>query len=195
MEPIVPRWEWRTFGQSFGPAEARFRALKPEKVQKSSEIYLLSRRLEANVKVRDHLLDIKLLENVNQDGLEQWRPVLKAAFPLEAAPAEQLAQAIAIKDKSASLVGLPMERLLAELSRLDDRVRVVEVSKTRVRYTVGGCVAELTELVANATEVRSAAIEDTDEARVIAAVRSMEFPSEANISYPRGLVQLLNLFD
>ena len=84
MDKIVPRWEWRTFGQDFGPAEPRFAALSPEKVQKSEEVYLLVAGSDANVKVRDQLLDIKQLERVNEDGLEQWRPVLKEPFPLKA---------------------------------------------------------------------------------------------------------------
>ena len=41
---IVPRWEWRTFGDSFGPAEERFAALTPERVQESDETYVLSTR-------------------------------------------------------------------------------------------------------------------------------------------------------
>ena len=39
---------------------------------------------DASVKVRDGLMDVKQLERVDDDGLEQWRPVLKAAFPLAA---------------------------------------------------------------------------------------------------------------
>ena len=39
-------------------------------------------RSEASVKVRDGLMDVKRLEHVDDDGLEQWRPVMKAAFPL-----------------------------------------------------------------------------------------------------------------
>jgi hypothetical protein len=27
METIIPRWEWRTFGQRFGAADAKFSAL------------------------------------------------------------------------------------------------------------------------------------------------------------------------
>ena len=37
---------------------------------------------DKNVKVRDDLLDIKVLHEVNDDGLERWEPVMKAGFPL-----------------------------------------------------------------------------------------------------------------
>jgi exopolyphosphatase / guanosine-5'-triphosphate,3'-diphosphate pyrophosphatase len=62
MEKIVPRWEWRAFGQDFGAAEKRFAALAAEKVQNSDEIYLLAAGSDANVKIRDQLLDIKIRE-------------------------------------------------------------------------------------------------------------------------------------
>ena len=68
---IVPRWEWRTFGGGFGPAEERFAALTPERVQESDELYLLAPGGRDNVKVRDELLDVKRLERVDDNGLEQ----------------------------------------------------------------------------------------------------------------------------
>src|SRR5215471_341479 len=86
MERIIPRWEWRTFGASFGEADRRFAALERGHVQESDEIYLLSRDTDANVKIRDRLMDIKTLEQVNAEGLEQWRPVMKGEFPLPPPP-------------------------------------------------------------------------------------------------------------
>src|SRR5262245_60760848 len=85
MESIVPRWEWRAFAASFGDADQRFRELPPGKIQETDELYLLSPTCDANVKVRDELMDIKTLEHVDGHGLEQWRPIMKAAFPLPAA--------------------------------------------------------------------------------------------------------------
>ena len=61
----------------FGEAEAKFAAIAAENVQHSEEIYLLAANSDANVKIRDELLDIKLLEHVDSNGLEQWRPVIK----------------------------------------------------------------------------------------------------------------------
>ena len=65
MDTIVPRWEWRTFGDEFGAADAAFAALEPELVQESDETYLLSPGADAAVKIRAGLMDIKLLEEVN----------------------------------------------------------------------------------------------------------------------------------
>ena len=89
MATIVPRWEWRTFGSHFGVAEHRFAELTPGVVQESDELYFIGGH-GANVKVRDDLMDIKVLQEVGADGLERWEPVLKKAFPLPAADAAKV---------------------------------------------------------------------------------------------------------
>src|SRR3954451_14032742 len=82
---IVPRWEWRTFGTAFGAAEQTLASRAPDRVEDSDDLYLLSRRSDASVKVRGGLMDVKHLLQVDATGLEQWAPVLKATFPLAAA--------------------------------------------------------------------------------------------------------------
>ena len=82
MNTIVPRWEWRTFGERFDAADNRLARLEPDRVQESDEIYLLSLRGDASIKVRDDLMDVKHLQRVSEQGLELWMPVMKASFPL-----------------------------------------------------------------------------------------------------------------
>src|SRR3954451_18969517 len=67
---IVPRWEWRTFGDRVAAVDSYFAGTEPERVQDSDETYLLSLDTDASVKVRDGLMDVKLLERV-EDGLQQ----------------------------------------------------------------------------------------------------------------------------
>ena len=49
----------------------------------SDERYLLA-GVDRNVKIRDDLLDVKVLREVDAKGLERWEPVMKADFPLAA---------------------------------------------------------------------------------------------------------------
>jgi len=193
MDQILSRWEWRTFGQEFGSAEPRLAALAVENVQQSEEIYLLSTVSDANVKIRDQLLDIKRLEAVNADGLERWRPVLKEPFPLSASAIASVNAALGLQAIPVSADNLALDRLLASLASPDGPVRVVNVTKTRTRFHIQGCVAELADVVANGTKVRTVAIEDTDPAKVIGAVRAMRLDGYPNTSYPRGLLQLIGL--
>jgi exopolyphosphatase / guanosine-5'-triphosphate,3'-diphosphate pyrophosphatase len=47
---IVPRWEWRTFGEHFGAAEDRLAELTPTSVEDSDELYIVSSRGEGSIK-------------------------------------------------------------------------------------------------------------------------------------------------
>ena len=108
---MIPRWEWRTFGDSDDP----FSALEPEKVEESDEIYLLSTASDASVKIRDSKLDVKLLQSVDDDGLEQWKPVLKAAFPLGRDDVAALLEALGIDGPPVSRSEYTLEQLIEEL--------------------------------------------------------------------------------
>jgi exopolyphosphatase / guanosine-5'-triphosphate,3'-diphosphate pyrophosphatase len=190
---IIPRWEWRTFGNDLVDAETRFAALGAENLQASEETYLVAAGSDANVKIRDQLLDIKILENENDDGLERWRPVLKEGFPLSASAVSQVREALGLSKSPQTAGAVSQDRLLADLAPPGSGVRVISVHKTRTRYHVQGCIAEVTSVIADGSPVRTIAIEDENPSRVIAAVRAMGLEGYANISYPRGLKELVGL--
>ena len=77
MAEIVPRWEWRTFARAVPRADAAFDAMTPASVEESDELYLLAPGGD-NVKVRDGLMDIKVLRETDAAGLQRWEPILKA---------------------------------------------------------------------------------------------------------------------
>ena len=53
MTVIVPRWEWRSFGEGLGEAAASLAELGgDERVEESDELYLLSTAGDESVKVR-----------------------------------------------------------------------------------------------------------------------------------------------
>jgi exopolyphosphatase/guanosine-5'-triphosphate,3'-diphosphate pyrophosphatase len=191
MNAIIPRWEWRTFGTTFGAADERFGALAAEKVQESDETYLLSPANDANVKIRDALLDIKTLVEVGSNGLEQWRPVMKATFPLSRDVLRDVSAALGVAVPASAGDAVTLEQLGTLLSGLG--VRAIAVHKRRVRYTIDGCASEMTEVVADGRPVRTVAIESEDAGRVLGAVRAMGLAGFDNISYPRGLKALLGM--
>ena len=193
MENIIPRWEWRTFGESFGEPDDRFAALEPASVQESDEFYMLSPVTDENVKVRDLLMDIKTLERVNQDGLEQWKPVMKHAFPLPAAEVMNVFAALGVAPPPLTRTDYTLEQVVGELVEPGGRLRVVAVHKKRARYKLDGCMAEMTEVVADGKRTRTVAIESEDPARVIAGVRKLGLDRFENVNYPRGLKQLVGM--
>lgn len=192
MNTIIPRWEWRTFGAAFGAADAKFAALATEKVQESDEIYLLSPLTDANVKIRAELMDLKVLEQASQAGLEQWRPVMKASFPLGKADVATVCAALGVPEPSGR-EAFTLDQLLAELGAPSRGVRAVAVHKRRLRYTINGCMSEMTEVIVDGTPVRTVAIESEDAGRVVEAVREMGLSGFENISYPRGLKAVVGM--
>jgi hypothetical protein len=67
MTTIVPRWEWRTFGDRFGPAEDAFATSTPSEPHESDETYLVSPH-GGSVKVRDGKIDIHLQGGARRRG-------------------------------------------------------------------------------------------------------------------------------
>ena len=148
---------------------------------------------DENVKVRDDLMDIKTLEQVNADGLEQWKPVMKASFPLPAAEARKVLDALGVPAPSLARAEYTLDQFVAELAEPGGRLRSVKVHKRRSRYRINGCMSEMTEVLADGRKTRTVALELEDAARVIATVRELGLDSFPNISYPRGLKQLVGM--
>ena len=190
MAVIVPRWEWRWFGPRLGPAESKLAAMTPVGVQESDETYLLSGAGD-NVKVRDALMDIKVLREVDRNGLEQWTPVMKAGFPLPASEVAKVFEALRLEPPALRRASYSLEEFINELAVPGGRIRAISVHKRRTRYSVGGCMAELSEVVADGKPTRTVAVESEDAAAVVAAVRSLGMGGYLNTSYPRGLAALI----
>jgi exopolyphosphatase / guanosine-5'-triphosphate,3'-diphosphate pyrophosphatase len=187
VKKIVPRWEWRAFGDAFGKADASFAAMEPTGIQESDEIYLVSSIPDRVVKVRAGLMDVKSLERVNDAGLEQWLPVLKVKMPLSPDDADRFRAALGLPPRTSDRERYTLEELVAELAPLLPELRAVPVHKKRLRFSVGGCTAEMTEIVVEGRRSRTVAIESEDPDRVVAAVKSLGLSGRSNTSYPRWL--------
>jgi len=85
-----------------------------------------------------------------------------------------------------------LDQFLDELVAPSGVLHPVNVHKRRVRYTIGGCTSEVTEITAGGKTTRSIAIESENASGVIAAVASVGLACYLNTSYPRGLRALLD---
>ena len=150
MTTIVPRWEWRAFGRSFGAAEDALVPITPERTEEGDEIYLVS-GVSANVKVRDDLMDVKVLREVNADGLERWEPVMKQGFPLAAKDVSEVLEALGVPAPKLTRATYTLDGFLNELIQPNDLARVVTVHKRRTRFMIDGCMAELADVVVERT--------------------------------------------
>lgn len=190
---IIPRWEWRAFDKGFGESNNPFSAYSGSGVKESDELYFLSSVASENAKVRDGLIDIKILQQVNPAGLEQWKPVLKEGFPLPASGAKKVFDMLGVDPPNFARPEYTLQQFADELMKPDQRLRAVSIHKKRARYNVEGCMAELTEVTAEGKTTHTVALESEDPARVIATVRKLGLDRCKNTSYPKGLKQLLGM--
>ena len=192
MHDIVPRWEFRVFGQDFGEPLAALRGLvSREAVDSSQETYLVPHNIhDRNFKVRNGRLDVKaLLDTVN--GLERWKPTLNEALPLsrdwlchELLPLMGHPEVALVDDHS----GLAQ---LAEAFRHAPGVGVVRVSKRRQRFTVEGCPVEHDDILVNGAAIRSMAVESEDPEAVLRVIGRLGLDGRENVDYPRALRRIL----
>jgi exopolyphosphatase / guanosine-5'-triphosphate,3'-diphosphate pyrophosphatase len=180
---MAPRWEWRTFGGDLGEAERTLRELPVERTQESDETYLLGADGCDAVKSRDGLMDVKHLEQVDDDGLELWRPVMKSPLPVGAEDARSVFGALGVAAPPLDAGEYDLDAIAAA----SPDVVAVPVHKTRRHFTFEGCMAELSDLRTASGTTRTIAVESEEPARVVAAVSALGLAGRGNTSVPRAL--------
>jgi exopolyphosphatase/guanosine-5'-triphosphate,3'-diphosphate pyrophosphatase len=188
---IVPRWEWRTFGEQFGNANASLAALEASNVRDSDEVYLLSTNSDASVKVRDGVMDVKQLQQVDAEGLELWLPVMKAAFPLSADDVASVLSTLGVTVAPLARDHYTLEAFESELVRASEELQTVDVHKQRAHYSVDECMVELTAIRVGDVATHTLALESPDPAVVTAAVRAFGLRDRRNVSVARGIKALV----
>ena len=192
MAEIVPRWEWRTFAHRFPHADAAIEAMTPESVEESVELYFLAPGGD-NVKVRDELMDIKVLREIDAAGLQRWEPILKIPFPLGAEAARTVFEGLRRPLPAIPPTGLGLDGIIAAAGvGTTSGPRAVRVHKRRARYTVADCQAERSVFEAGGHRTSSIAVESTDPTDVLAAVKALGLPDYCNLDVPTGLRLLVD---
>ena len=190
MTTIVPRWEWRTFGSDFGAAEEVFATLEPTGIQESDEIYLRTGSGPI-VKIRDELMDVKVLQAVSPEGLEQWVPVMKEGFPISAADVSKVFAMLEIAPPTLNRDSYTLDQFLSEVLASHPEVSAVPIHKKRVRYTLDDCMAEVTDLLVDGVPMRTIAIESENPDKVIAAVNAAGMQTLVNHNFVRAMTGIL----
>ena len=191
VSAIVPRWEWRAFGPRFPEMDARIGAASPE-ARTSIDTYVLSRASDANVKFRHGLLDVKLRDRA-EGGLELWRPVLKAAFPVAAGTVADVFGYWRLPPPEHLRRDYTMLQLLRDVVALRPELHAVVVAKRRASAEIDGCTAEAAVLTFDGHTVHTIAIEAADPDRVRRVVRSLGYDLGTNINYIAALKGLLGI--
>ncbi|NQV15161.1 hypothetical protein HQ531_06855 [bacterium] len=187
---IVPRWEWRTFGQDFGEAEEKIKAHKCIRTLESNEIYILSKKSDQNIKIRDLFIDIKVCQEINSDKLERWIPLMKAGFPISTLQLRELCRIANIESRE-SLASLSFEEFIVNFVYPHPDLTSVGVYKKRYGYLIDGATVELANLEINGTATRTAAVEEVDPDLVLNTVNTLGLSEFENINYIKAMHRML----
>jgi len=190
MAEIKPRYEFRIWGDILEPFRKRLEALAQPGETISEETYLVSTTEKSNVKIRYGLMDIKVLVAVDR-GLEQWKPILKAEFPLSAtAIADQVFPSLKLEPPPLGKDQYSMEEFFAEVVRAEPKIAVVDVSKTRFQFGIGVCAAEYARVTINQVPRDTVAVESTDPDAVLQLVKDLGI-DQPNVSYIHEISRIL----
>jgi len=193
MAEIKARWEWRTFGEGFGAAEERIGAHPKDKVRTSAEVYILAKNSMDNTKIRDMLMDIKTLRQVNADRLEQWFPIMKAGFPLDRGVLNDVFAAWKAPRPAFARDAYGYEEFLGELVATHPDLRMVRVEKERHGFMINGCIVEIADLKFDGTPIRTVAVEMEDPAVVSRTVGELGLNGFENVNYLKALKRFVGM--
>jgi len=193
MDMIKARWEWRTFGETFGEAETRINSFPKDKVRNSAEVYIISKQSMDNTKIRDMLMDIKTLQQVNEDQLEQWFPVMKAGFPLASPVLNDVFGAWKATLPPLRRDAYGYKEFLGELVGPHPDLKMVQVEKERHGFMINGCIVEIANLKFDSQPIRTVAVEMEDPAAVIKTVRELGLDGFENVNYLKALKRFVDM--
>jgi len=195
-----PRFEFRSFGQNFETAAKRMARLSmpvPEKVWErySEEIYILSRTNDINnTKVRDGKMDIKTFVQT-VDGLEQWNPLMKGEFPI---------QASVLKNEVFPAFQVKMPELAKDIYTFDEFMDIinshpdlaaVKVHKQRFGYMVNDTICEFGEVLINGARVMTINSESTEVEAIKKTIKDIGLEAVENINYLQAIKRVIGMIN
>ncbi len=192
---IIPRWEWRTFGEDFGDAEEKIKEHECTREVESSEVYILSKNSGENIKIRDTLMDIKVLREINGDSLEQWFPIMKATFPIANAEMTEVFKAANVDFNDSDVVDMEFDEFIAKYVDPNPNLKSVGVFKKRYGYMIEGATVEIADLTIDGQSTRTTAVEDADPELVISLVKKLGLIDFENISYIKAMRRMVGFED
>ena len=195
-EKIVPRAEFRVFGHGIiDTVKQRMwncsAALHKARKMPAETYFLSVNTTEANVKVRDGLLDIKTKTGETPEGYEIFQPRGKFQFP------------VSKQDLSVILGHLKVEMPLdkptyeledfIEMARAHPQMAPVTVEKMRYGFTVDGIICEFAQVWFNGALVESACCESENYAGMRKAVESLGLADMPNINYLKAARRIIGM--
>lgn len=195
-----PRFEFRTFGQSFENEHklmSRLSVPVPKKVweRESDEIYIISRTNDINnTKIRDGKMDIKTYVQT-VDGLEQWNPLMKGEFPISAAVLEnEVFPAFKVDMPKLEKDTYTYEEFMAMVKANND-LAAVRVHKQRFGYMLNDTICEVGNVLINGAKVVTINSESTEIEDIKKTMADCGLEGVENINYLQAIKRVIGMTD
>jgi len=183
---IIPRAEFRVFGHGIIDAvQARMwngKTVLFQARRMPAETYILSRETnDANVKVRDGLLDIKVRTATTPDGYEVFQPKGKFQFPVRreelAAILEHLHASLEDDHETWTF------EMFLEAARRSGVLVPVVVEKMRYGFTIDGVICEYAQVWFNGALMESACVESENYDAMREVIAGLGLAGFPNVNY------------
>lgn len=193
---IVPRAEFRVFGQGvIETVRAHLyngKTVLQQARRMPAETYFLSVNTnEANVKVRDGLLDIKTKTGETPDGYEIFQPRGKFKFPVSRADLATILSHLRVEMPLPDET-YPIEKFV-EMARAHPQLRVVTVEKMRYGFTIDGIICEYAQVWLNGALVETACAESENYAGMKEVIEALGIADLPNTNYLRAAKRVVGL--
>ena len=193
---IVPRAEFRVFGQGvIDTVRAHMyngRTVLQAARRMPAETYFLSVNTnDANVKVRDGLLDIKTKVGETPEGYEIFQPRGKFQFPVSRADLAKILAHLKADmklDRDSYEIGE-----FIEMARAHPALRVVTVEKMRYGFTIDGIICEYAQVWFNGALIETACAESENYAGMKQVIEGLGLSELPNTNYLRAAKRVVGL--
>jgi hypothetical protein len=193
---IVPRAEFRVFGQGiiehvqknmWNGKTVLFKAR-----QMPMETYFLSVNTnEANVKVRDGLLDIKTKVGETPEGYEIFQPRGKFQFPVKKEDLATILSHLKV-DMKLDKDTYTIDEFIA-MARRHPELAPVTVEKMRYGFNIDGIICEYAQVWFNGALIETACAESENYAGMKEVIEGLDLSSMANTNYLKAAKKVIGM--
>lgn len=193
---IIPRAEFRVFGRSvIADLEKKIWDVKANLFAARvmpEEIYFLSKETnEANVKVRDNLLDIKTKVGETPEGYEIFQPRGKFEFPVKKTELAEILTHLKV-DIALNQEQYTLDEFI-KLANAHHQLSAVRVEKMRYGFMVNGIICEYAKVWFNGAMVETACCESENYADMKQVVELLGIASLPNTNYLKAAKQVIGM--
>jgi hypothetical protein len=193
---IIPRAEFRVFGQGVIDGVSKkmwdVAAVLQKARKMPPETYFLSTKTnEANVKVRDGLLDIKIKVGETPEGYEIFQPRGKFQFPVKREDLKTILEHLKV-DMGQVQETVTIEEFIG-MARKHPDLFPVSVEKMRYGFSIGAVICEYAQVWFNGAMVESACCESEDSTALRQVAEALGIAAMPNTNYLRAAKQVIGL--